>query len=513
MLKTNLKKFLFAFIAFIFVFSSTASVFATDTDDEDDDTNTIVISNTTETETTESEAETNSDSVYANTTLEVVDNTVCTIDVGGYGEFTKQITSFDAEEKSVTLTLTMTNTKDLEGGTSDVEIFFVIDNSTSMLDAYNGTTRKDAVIEAANTLVEEIFEADSNAKVGVVGFSSLNAANDEIEGTINDAELRLGLSTSESEVQAAISNLSEMDCGPRTNIDAGLTVAQNNFSDDEGVTRYIILLTDGLPNNTTTGIYGSYSGNTSTITKARIEEIENSGISIIGAMINLDGETVEPTTGKTYSEIAEEVFGTEEDSTLTKYFNISDDEIYDTIVNDIFDSLVFTKDNTLKNIVIKDYFPQEIIDNFDFEYVASPNIGSVSTEIDTDDNSITWYIELLSEGETATLSYKLILKEDYDSSIIDVVLATNENVTITGETSDGDIDTSSDDSPTVVVRYEAEEEEEEEEEENIVDNTLVTESKLPQTGELTLWFLVAAVIIAAIFGGRLLILNKNNKQK
>lgn len=497
MIKSNLRKILFAFIAIIFVFSITSSVFATDA------TGNTIILNTVETENTVSTPETNDDSVYANTSLEVVENNVCTINVGDYGEFTKQITEYNASEKSVTLTLTMTNLKTVEESQKDVEIFFVIDNSSSMLQTYEDTTRKQSVINSADSLIGKLFASNPKVKVGIVGFSSLDSAQGQTEGTINDAQLISDLTNSETEVEQALTSLSNLEVGPRTNIDAGLTIAQNNFSDEENIDRYIILLTDGVPNNTTTGISMTYSGEVTTVTRSRIESIENSGISIIGAMINLDSEKEEPTTHKTYRELSEEIFGTEENSTLTQYFYIPDDEIENTIVNDIFDSLIIRTDNTLRNITITDYFPQEIIDNFDFEYVASPNIGTVSQEINTENNSITWNIELLSEGETATLSYKLTLKEDYDQNIIDVVLPTNTHVDITGETPDGEIDKTSDVSPTIVVKYEKPAEPE-----NPVDNTIIPDTKLPQTGQTVAWFLVIATVLVAVMGGRMLILNK-----
>lgn len=507
MVKARLKKFLFALMAFVFIFSMSTNVFATDI------SNGIVL-NTTETENVVSEPTTNDDSVYANTTMEIVENNICTIDVGGYGEFNKQITEFNAEEKSVTLTLTMTNTRDIVETERNVEIFFVIDNSSSMTQTYEDTTRKQAVIDSANSLVDKLFSANSNVEIGLVGFSSLDSSQGETEGTINDATLRQELSNDQTTVKNAITNLSELEVGPRTNIEAGLTIAQDNFSTEENVDRYIILLTDGVPNNATDGTSMTYSGVVAQRTRAKIEEIEGSGISIIGAMINLDSDTVEPTTQMTYRELAEEIFGTEEDSTLTKYFYIPDGEIENTIVNEIFDSIVIREDNTLRNITIVDYFPQEIIDNFDFEYVASPNIGAVSETVDTTNNSITWNIELLSEGETATLSYKLTLKEDYDQSIIDVVLPTNTQVDITGETPEGEVNPSSDVSPTIVVRYDepAEEPEDQNRLEEPKDNTLPPDEKLPQTGDVTTWILAAIIILVAITVGRMIVIRNQLKK-
>ena len=478
MVKISFKKFLFAFVAFIFVFSMMTSVLAT---------NDIALNTPSGNET-----QNTTQTAQGTTSLEIVEDTVCHIAVGGIGDFETTITDYAPTEKSVTLTPTITNTKEVEESYKDVEIFFVIDNSSSMVESYIGDkTRKQAVIDSANSLVDKLFASNPNVKIGVVGFSSLDTTAGETEGTINDATLRLELSNSQDDVKGAITNLSNLDVGPRTNIEAGLTIAQENFSDEENVNRYVVLLTDGVPNNDTNGTFGTYSGVVATRTKAKLEEMENAGTQIVAAMINLDSETIEPTTQRTYRDLAEEIFGTEENSTTSAYFYIPDDELEDTIVNDIFNNLVVTTDNTLRNITITDYFPQEIIDNFNFEYVASPNIGEVSQSIDTTNNSITWNIELLSEGEVATLVYKLTLKDDYDEEIIDQILPTNTHVDITGENNGEQIDSTSDESPTIVVKYE---------EPTITppDNT-VSPDPIPQTGEgIGLIVAIVAIIVIAV---------------
>ena len=429
------------------------------------------------------------------TTLEIAEDNICNIELDDLAKFEKKITEFDQSKKTATLTLSLTNLKELEESKKDVEIFFVIDNSASMTADYiDSITRKQAVINSANTLVDKLFAENDKVNVGVVGFSSLDSAKGETEGTINDATLRQSLSNSVTDVKNAISNLSDLEVGPRTNIEAGITIAYDNFSSKENVQRYIILLTDGVPNNTTDGTFLEYSDHVLSRTKSKLEEIESNNINIISAMINLDEEIVEPTTGKTYKQLAEAVFGTEENPTVSKYFSITDDEIENTIVNDIFNNLVITFDNSLKNITIVDYFPQEIIDNFNFEYVATPNIGEVSQTIDTSNNSITWNIELLNEGETATLSYNLTLKDDYNEKIIDVILPTNEKVDISAEKEDNTtIDESSDVSPKLIVKYE-------EPPKEPVDNT-ISNKPIPQTGEQylnTLIILVSIILLIAI---------------
>lgn len=444
-----------------------------------------------------------SQTIKSKTTLELVDDSVCTIEIDDIAKFEKKITKFDAENKSATLTLTITNTKTVEETQKPVEIFLVIDNSSSMTENKVGDiTRKQIVIDSANKLVEKLFAANANAKVGIVGFSSLDSSKGETEGTLNDAKLYLNLSDSKDTVKSAISSISSSECGPRTNIEAGITLAADNYSSNANTNRYIVLLTDGVPNNATDGTFATYSGTVAARTKAKLQSIEKSGINIIGSMIGLDGEKIEAQTNKTYKALAEEVFGTIQTPTISKYYYIPDskDEIETNIVDDIYANIVSVTDNKLKNITIKDYFPQEIIDNFNFEYVASPNIGTVSSQVNTTDNSITWKIEVLNEGETATLSYKLTLKENYNKQIIDKVLPTNTKVDITAENKEQKIETSSDVSPKVKVLYQ--------------EDTTVANTIIPQTGEseTTLWFISVTTVIAILIATRFVILkNKENK--
>ena len=132
---------------------------------------------------------------------------------------------------------------------------------------------------------------------------------------------------------------------------------------------------------------------------------------------------------KTYGDIIEEIFGTEETPTVGKFYYVQDSEIEQTITEDIYNDLL-PIEKILTDITVTDYFPQEIIDNFEFAYVSEPNIGTISTEVNTENNSITWTISELQPGETATVQYTLKLKENFDSNIINKILDTNEKVDI-----------------------------------------------------------------------------------
>lgn len=154
-------------------------------------------------------------------------------------------------------------------------------------------------------------------------------------------------------------------------------------------------------------------------------------------LTGIDDETYVPaTTTKSFGEIITEIFGTASNPTVGQFYYVTDDQVETTITNDIYNSLV-PETKTLKNIKIVDYFPAEIINNFDFVYVSEANIGDISATVDKTNNSITWTIPELASGQTATVQYKLKLKENFDSSIVGKILNTNEKVDITYEDYDG----------------------------------------------------------------------------
>lgn len=381
------------------------------------------------------------------TTLELVEKKLCEIPITDpsngdkIGEFTKELTGFDAEKKEAILTLTVKNLMENEDLTKkNLEVFFVLDNSYSMTKQYNGKVKTDYVAEAANDFTKSLLEKFENAKIGLVSFSSVKVAEGAVYGTENDAKLLTGLTNSETDLKAKIEDYKK-DQGTYTNIEAGLNVAEKNFSQEENVARYIIVLSDGVPNlclNTEDTLH--YSGAIATATTKKLQDLSAKGIHMYSILMGLNETNqkvpsatlpngADPNT--TYGMLAEEIFGTPEKPivpSVGKFFHIDYENLYDTMNESIYEDIANQKDTFIKDLVIKDYFPKEIVENFNFEYVKSPNIGKVSEKVDYSDNSITWNIELLNSGEVATLSYKLTLKEDYNKEIVDKILPTNSKV-------------------------------------------------------------------------------------
>ena len=363
---------------------------------------------------------------YDTVTMNVVEEPVCTIQIGNSSKFEKKLVKKDLNNKEVTLQLQVTNEEASIQPTG--EIMLVIDNSKSMEDIVEGTTtREDLVIESAKTLVNTMLDGNDLLKVGVVSFSTNSDVSKE--GTIEDASLVSDLSSDPNALVSAISSIEYT--GPRTNLESGLNLAGQHFT-SENNNKYVIVLTDGVPNVALNydGVY--YSDDAINKTKAQLQTLANSGYTVITMLTgisNADSVPATRTDGKTYGNIIQEIFGTEENPTVGKFYYVQDTEIEKTITQDIYNDLL-PVDQVLTDITITDYFPKEIIDNFEFAYVSQPNIGTISSELNTENNSITWTITELKPGETATVQYTLKLKKDFDSSIVGKILDTNEKVDI-----------------------------------------------------------------------------------
>ena len=373
--------------------------------------------------------------------MEVVEDNICTIKLNEDSEFEKKMIEYNLTKHQVTLQLKVTNNskKIIPSG----EMMLVIDSSSSMDEVVNGTTtRKDLVLNSANKLVEELLKANhTSLKIGVTTFSTGNEKDSNgylITGTEADAQKVCDFTNDVSTLTSKISAI--QGTGQYTNLDAGLKLAKSQFTNDN-TNKYMIILTDGLPNLAVgNNDLVTYDGLTKIIaqTKSTLTSLKN--VDLITMLTGIDNEEAtfrtDGTNTYTYGQVIQTVFGTEENPTTGKFYKISDNEIEKTITEKIYRDLL-PVDNELNDIVVKDYFPQYIVDNFEMEYVEGIDVSNVSAKIDTETNSITWNLANLPAGKTATIQYKLTLKDEFDEKIIGKILDTNEKVDITYKDFDG----------------------------------------------------------------------------
>ena len=364
-----------------------------------------------------------SSAAYKDVTMSVVEEPTATINFGTGSTVERSVISKDLENKEITLQLKVTNNEtDLK---PTGELMLVIDNSQSMLDKVTDIkTREQLVLESAQTLISNLLENNSDLKIGIVSFSTNSDVSKE--GTSEDAKLISDLTNDFSKLKTSISNI-QYD-GPRTNLQAGINLAKSQFtSNTDKAHKYIIVLSDGVPNVAIDYDKNYYSDDVITKTKTELQSLSDITDNIYIMLTGIkNGDSVASPSTKTYNEIIESIFGTEEKSTIGNFYYIADDKITDTISN-IYKSLLPIS-QSFTNIIVKDYFTDEIVKNFDFSYVKNPNLGTISSKIDTTTNSITWNIPELKSGETAIVQYKLKLKENYDDNIINKVLNTNSKL-------------------------------------------------------------------------------------
>lgn len=451
------------------------------------------------------------------TKLEVTEQPVCTIQINENAVFEKKLTNVDLENKKLTIQMSIQNNAE-KLFADKTEIFLVIDNSTSMNDTISeNTTRLQSITSSAKFLASELLNQET-IHVGVVSFST--GTN---EGTITDASLKLAPSRSSDDILASIDAIATNPLGERTNIDAGLSVAKQNFSED-CQNRYIILLSDGVPNTAVGGPILTYSGEVTTKTKNTLTSLANSGTQIFTVLTGVPDAT-EPSSNKTYQQLAEEIFGTPEDPTVGKYYYIQDSQIEETITQEILSEIVNLTKNDLYNINIYDYFPQEIVDNFNFSYVTDATMGSISREIlstsnmntpqtniqntqDTQsttspENYILWHLDALLPQESATVTYQLSIKPDINQEIIGIVFNTNKRINITAldnsiidtvppttdeQGQEYNVDTTSEVSPKIQL--------------SSIRDTTVANTVIPQTGnsnlDITTFVFIGIIVIVIV---------------
>lgn len=427
---------------------------------------------------------------YSNVTMSVVEEPVATIKFGTNSVLERSVISKNLDNKEITIQLKITNNEENLKPTG--EIMLVIDNSKSMLDPVTDTqTREDLVINSAKTLITNLLEDNTKLKIGIVSFST----NSDIskEGTIADAKIVSELTNDTEHLISSVSSI-EYD-GPRTNLDAGISLAKQYFTDEtDNSHKYVIVLSDGVPNVAVDYDKNYYSDDVIAKTKAQLQSLSKITNNVIVMLTGIsNGEAIASPSTKTYNEIISEIFGTTTNPTLGKFYYITDDKIEDTIKSDIYKDLLPIS-QSFTDLKIVDTFTEEIVKNFDFSYVKKPTIGTISDKIDETTNSITWNIPELKSGETAIVQYKLKLKENYDENIVDKVLDTHNKLDLTFTDYSNVTDTKTSD---------------------ITPKVKLTEPlpiELPKAGKTIFFGVIGiAVILVVIFGIRYFILKNKTK--
>ena len=338
-----------------------------------------------------------------------------------------------------------------------------MDNSTSMNTGVGSTavSRKRKVINSTKELINNISKNNANTKMGVISFSS-------------SANVLQNLTNNKEQLLNACDNFAKQSASGDTNMIAGINLAKSSFTASAN-NKILILLTDGLPSSNGQAVKNS---------------LKDEKVYIITTLVGLENaKDTEKTT-------INDIFGSAENPVANKFYNISDSEIEQTIVNNIYDKIVEDFQSSITNINIQDYFPQEIIDNFDIS-TKNPSKGSVSKEKDY----ILWNIPEIKSSETVSLEYVLKLKEKYDKSIINKIIDTNKKVEFKYNDFKNNSQTKTmEDSPQIKVKENEIEDKKSENNNNILigsDNTTANKV-LSNAGSQNTILVILAIIISNI---------------
>lgn len=451
--------------------------------------------------------------VFASVTskFEIVEDNICTIKLNENCTFEKRMIDYDLNKRQVTIQLKITNDAILNKPTG--EVMLVLDRSESMLNpetAPDEQKRGTLVYESAKKLIEKMLSDNDKLKVGLVDFSTSTVASEE--GTMSDAtlasELTNDIASLTNKINTIQSNIIEKKnnegsyqkiYGTRTDLEAGLTLAGQYFS-NENTNKYIIVLTDGVPNVALNYDKIYYSDDVVNKTKSKIISLAEQYNLITMLTGVAEDDVISSSTYPFAKDMINAIWGTTENPTAGKFYYITDDQIEETVKESIYKDLLPTP-QSITNININDYFPKEIVDNFNFAYLSQPTKGTISPSID-EENKIVWSLDELASGETATVQYTLTLKDNYDPNIVNVILDTNEKVDITYKDFDGnDSSKTSTDTPKVRIT------------EITKSDPTVAPTIIPKAGSTaTITLIILALTIATISGIKYIRTNKEIKK-
>ena len=357
------------------------------------------------------------------------------------GYISKSIVDIDSNKGEVTIELKLSNTKKAVEEKNYTEVVLLMDNSHSMKYKTNeGKTRKSIIVESAKELVNTIYDTSKNVKTGIVKF----CGEMSLSSPLNAATIITNLTTDKQSVLDGLETYEKQSTQSSTNIQKGLIIAENMFSKDSG-NKIIILLTDGVPTedgyknaiknddmSMTNETYNTILENT----KKELLKINDEGIRLISVMTGINSNDLDEngnvvTNTEDDLRAVEKIFGTQEKPTTGKFYNAKTSDADKIIKNDIAKDVQEIINTPITNLKIIDYFPDDIMNNFDFSYVNNPSLGEVSKEIQSETKTIEWNIKELKGSEVATLRYKLKLKDMKNTELLNKTISTNEKVVFT----------------------------------------------------------------------------------
>lgn len=459
------------------------------------------------------------------------------------GNITKKIIASDKENGEITIEVKVSNEKNSSEENEiyeDTEIYLIVHESLS----YN-EEKLNQYIGYIKNFANNVLKRNSNTKIGIIGIkgtiydAEINedgkmvfGEKDEadVKGTEQNAEIVCNATNNVETLEKSLKNMNVEKIRYRANLEATIKLANKSYSNK--VNKILISLFDEVPSIAigvkSTVHYGGIWGGT-------IEEAVNEKYSIISQrtreeILKLKGNNIKfiqlrpedtsyderyysTSTGEKIldfdgSKYVQNIYGTLEKPVYGKMYTLKNETIDKIILENISSDVEGIIASDISNVVVKDYFPKDIINYFEFSYVDNPNIGNVTKKIDTNTNVIEWNIGTLQGNKIAILKYKLKLKDMGNKELLDKIIPTNEKIEVTYkdyELKEHKLDLT--DSPKVKLclieknennKNDAINKDDKENNPNNTTDTTIASGKIPQTGTKIEAIIIITFIILAI---------------
>lgn len=254
----------------------------------------------------------------------------------------------------------------------------------SLKNKIQATSSKEVTMFIDTSKSTGINDPEKNVKAKAASLAE--ALYDNVSGikiTVADSNsIKLSSSTDKTAIIDAINNLEVQDGDA---VDESIVRAADSFSSDSSSAKTMIIFTDA------------------TDTMKEVKSIQNKGISVISILDNM--------TRQSYEQDGESTIG-----------------ITYMVDNIDTDNIVNSLNKSLSKFVIKDEFTDEILNYFDFSVVSK---GETDTVTKTE-NGYIWNISELQANTSATLQFKLTLKDSSRINAIDAYknINTSKNMNV-----------------------------------------------------------------------------------
>lgn len=383
------------------------------------------------------------------------------------GNISKTIVDSNADKGEVTVELKLSNIKKeykQKQVYENTEVYLLVDEEISC-----DNEKLSKYINNIEKLSSKIFETNTKTKVGIIGIKGpiqdsyidesgkrVDGDKDEatVPGRVSDSEIVVELTNNIDTIKNGLQKMNSSKTRYYKNLQSAIKLANKNYTKDTN--KILISLYDGVPQvaigveaQVSSGWLSGYSTveeaingkyeKISTYTRNEILTLKESNVSFILLRpddtdynetwySNSTGEKVLEFDGSPY---IKKLYGTLDNPTYGKMYSFKENNIDTIITENIYQDVKKLIQPDISNVKIIDYFPKDIIDNFEFSYDGNPSIGSISKTIDTKNNTITWNVGTLKGNKVATLRYKLKIKDIKNAKLLNKTIATNEKVVLT----------------------------------------------------------------------------------